>query len=92
MIKAIDASSAYPGFFEPVNDIDGRTYYDGGTSFSINIGGAINRCKELGYKESDITIDIILNSAAITLILQKWYPMLKMYTTKIILSPKSSTL
>ena len=64
LVKAIDASSAYPGFFEPVTDIDGRTYYDGGTSFSINIGGAINKCKELGFQESDITIDVILNSAA----------------------------
>lgn len=64
LIKAIDASAAYPGFFEPVDDIDGNTYYDGGTSFSINIGGAINKCKELGYAESDIVIDTLLCSAA----------------------------
>lgn len=62
--KAIDASAAYPGFFQPVDDIDGKTYYDGGSSMSINIGGAINKCKDLGFAESDIVIDIILNSAA----------------------------
>eukprot|EP00345_Euplotes_harpa_P009257 CAMPEP_0168338370 /NCGR_PEP_ID=MMETSP0213-20121227/12789_1 /TAXON_ID=151035 /ORGANISM="Euplotes harpa, Strain FSP1.4" /LENGTH=350 /DNA_ID=CAMNT_0008344125 /DNA_START=25 /DNA_END=1077 /DNA_ORIENTATION=+ len=64
LVKAIGASAAYPGFFEPISDIDDKTYYDGATSFSINIGGAINKCKSLGFKESDIVLDIILNSAA----------------------------
>lgn len=64
LIKAIDASAAYPGFFNPVDDIDDKTYYDGATSFSINIGGAINKCKELGYAESDIVIDTMLCTAA----------------------------
>lgn len=64
LIKAIDASSAYPGFFEPVDDIDNNTYYDGGTSFSVNIGGAIDACKKLGFAESDIVVDTILCSAA----------------------------
>jgi predicted acylesterase/phospholipase RssA len=61
---AIDASAAYPGFFQPVEDLDGHTYYDGGTSQSINIAGAIRQCKALGYAESDIVIDVVLNSAA----------------------------
>lgn len=64
LVKAIDASAAYPGFFDPVSDIDEETYYDGGTSFSINIGGAINWCKNHGYAEEDIVIDTILNTAA----------------------------
>jgi predicted patatin/cPLA2 family phospholipase len=64
LVKAIDASSAYPGFFDPVSDIDENTYYDGGTSFSINLSGAINRCRDLGYAEEDIVIDSILCSAA----------------------------
>jgi predicted patatin/cPLA2 family phospholipase len=64
LIKAIDASAAYPGFFEPVSDIDNNTYYDGGTSYSINLGGAIDACKKLGFAESDIVVDTILCSAA----------------------------
>ena len=64
LIKAIDASAAYPGFFDPVEDIDDEVYYDGGTSFSINMADAINRCKNLGYAESDIVVDTILNTAA----------------------------
>lgn len=64
LIKAIDASAAYPGFFKPVDDIDEEIYYDGGTSFSVDIGGVINWCKEQGYAETDIVIDTILNTAA----------------------------
>ena len=60
---AIDASAAYPGFFQPVV-IGNTTYYDGGTSMSVNIGGAINQCKKLGYSEDKITIDVLLNSGA----------------------------
>ena len=61
---AIDASAAYPGFFQPVEDLNGKTYYDGGTSMSVNIAGAINQCKDLGFDESDIVIDVLLNSGA----------------------------
>lgn len=64
LVKAIDASAAYPGFFDPVTDIDENTYYDGGTSFSVDLGTAINKCFELGYAESDIVIDTLLCSAA----------------------------
>lgn len=62
--KAIDASTAYPGFFDPVEDIDDEVYYDGGTSFSVNLADAINRCKHMGFAESDIVVDTILNTAA----------------------------
>lgn len=62
--KAIDASAAYPGFFDPVEDIDEEIYYDGGISFSVNIGDAINRCKNLGYEDKEIVLDVILNTAA----------------------------
>ena len=64
LIKVIDASAAYPGFFDPVEDIDDEVYYDGGTSFSINIADALNRCKALGFAESDIVIDTIFNTGA----------------------------
>jgi len=62
--KAIDASTAYPGFFDPVEDIDDEVYYDGGTSFSINIADAINRCRDMGFAEENIVLDVILNTAA----------------------------
>jgi predicted patatin/cPLA2 family phospholipase len=62
LVRAIDASSSYPGFFEPIQDLDNTTYYDGGTSFSVNIFGAINKCIDKGYKHNQIVIDVILCS------------------------------
>jgi len=64
LVRAIDASSSYPGFFEPVQDMDNTTYYDGGTSYSVNIFGAINRCIEMGYDHSQIVVDVIMCTGA----------------------------
>jgi len=65
LLRGVDASSSYPGFFEPITDIDeGVTYYDGGTSFSVNIFDAINRCVDYGYKYDQIVVDVILCSGA----------------------------
>jgi len=64
LIRAIDASSSFPGFFQPIHDLDNTTYYDGGTSFSINIFGAINKCKDLGYSYDQIVIDILMCTGA----------------------------
>lgn len=64
LLKAIDASSSFPGFFEPVTDLDNTTYYDGGTSYPVNIWDAINRCIDMGYSHSQIVIDVILCSGA----------------------------
>ena len=60
LLRAIDASSSYPGFFEPIEDLDNTTYYDGGTSFSVNIFGAVNKCVDMGYNYTDIVVDVIL--------------------------------
>lgn len=64
LLKAIDASSSFPGFFPPVEDLDNTTYYDGGTSFPVNIFGAVNKCKDMGFNESQIVMDVILCSGA----------------------------
>jgi predicted patatin/cPLA2 family phospholipase len=57
------ASTAIPGFFEPVN-YDNRTLIDGGVVINLDIGGAISRCKESGYKDKNIIVDIVLCSGA----------------------------
>lgn len=65
LVKAIDASSSFPGFFEPVDDFgDGVTYYDGGNSYSINIFGAINKCVDYGYDYEHIIVDVIMCTGA----------------------------
>eukprot|EP00344_Euplotes_crassus_P005309 CAMPEP_0197004298 /NCGR_PEP_ID=MMETSP1380-20130617/21202_1 /TAXON_ID=5936 /ORGANISM="Euplotes crassus, Strain CT5" /LENGTH=349 /DNA_ID=CAMNT_0042423043 /DNA_START=24 /DNA_END=1073 /DNA_ORIENTATION=+ len=64
--KAILASSSFPGFFEPVDDLgDGVTYYDGGNSYSVNIFGAINKCVDYGFDYDHIMVDVIMNSGAV---------------------------
>ena len=65
LLKAIDASSSFPGFFTPVTDIDeGVTYYDGGVSYSVNIFGAINKCVDRGFDYNHIVIDVIMCTGA----------------------------
>lgn len=64
LLRAIDASSAFPGFFAPVQDLDNTTYYDGSTSYAVDIFGAINKCVDMGYDYSQIVIDVILCSGA----------------------------
>lgn len=64
ILRAIDASSSFPGFFSPVSDLDNTTYYDGGTTHNINIWDAINGCIDEGYNHTQIVVDVILCSAA----------------------------
>lgn len=65
LLKAIDASSSYPGFFSPVSDIgDGTVYYDGGVSFSVNIHSAVLKCRDMGFDDKDIVLDVLLCSGA----------------------------
>ena len=63
LLLAIDASSSYPGFFSPVK-LNGTVYYDGGVSFSINIHDAVLKCRDKGFKDADIVIDVLLCSGA----------------------------
>lgn len=58
----VRASSAVPGAFESV-DVDGVTNSDGGCVMGVNIFSAVTRCKEAGYKESDIVVDLITCSS-----------------------------
>ena len=42
--------------------IDGHVYVDGGVMQGVDVGSIIRRCNELGYKNSDIVVDIVLTS------------------------------
>lgn len=55
----IIASASMPFAF-PHKHIDNKTYVDGGSVWNIDIGAGINRCLNLGYKESSIVVDAIL--------------------------------
>lgn len=55
---AIRASSTMPIFFEPVN-FGSMSLIDGGTFSILNFHEAIHRCREHGFEDKDIIIDII---------------------------------
>ena len=53
-------SSTVEGLFPPVHE-DGHFIVDGGTQYLIELASAISFCSNLGYKDSDIIIDLLLN-------------------------------
>ena len=63
-IESVMASSAIPAIFPPVVDASGETLVDGGAIWNSDLPSAVNGCRDLGYKDSDIILDIILCGGA----------------------------
>jgi predicted acylesterase/phospholipase RssA len=63
LMTAIDASSSFPGFFSPVK-FNGTMYYDGGVSFNVDIHNAVLKCRDNGFEDKDIVIDVLLCTGA----------------------------
>lgn len=63
LVDAMFASMSFAGFFPPA-DVLGSQWFDGSAVWDIDIFSAINRCKDLGYKNSDIVVDVIMTSSA----------------------------
>ena len=59
MADAIQASASIPGFFEPVN-MDGYVLVDGGIFTNLNVHESVIKCREKGFKDKDIIVDVIL--------------------------------
>ena len=58
-INALISSTSIPGAFAPER-IDGRSLADGSLHTTVAIGEPINRCRDEGYKDEDIIIDILM--------------------------------
>lgn len=58
LVDASLASSAVPIIF-PAIEFKGKMYQDGGLKHGIDILSGINECKEKGFEEKDIVVDII---------------------------------
>ena len=58
-MDAIISTSSLPMIFPPVN-IGQMTLIDGGTFTNINMGAAINRCRE-EVEDKDIIVDAVMN-------------------------------
>ena len=65
-------STAMPFFF-PYKVYNGSIFMDGGVLLNVHVHSALRRCKELGYAEEDIIIDVILPTG---------YQIDKMYTNQ----------
>ena len=59
MAQAIRATASIPVFFEPVY-IDGSVLVDGGVYTNLNVHEAILRCREHGFADKDIIVDVIM--------------------------------
>jgi predicted acylesterase/phospholipase RssA len=63
LVEAVMCSSAMPAFF-PFQPYNNTIYVDGGTINNIDIASAIYLCRELGYDDTDIIVDVIMCTAA----------------------------
>ena len=63
LVDALFASMSFAGFFPPA-DVLGSSWFDGSAVWDIDIFSAINRCTDKGFAQKDITVDIIMTSAA----------------------------
>lgn len=60
---ALYASLSFAGFFPPA-DVLGSYYFDGSAVWDIDIFSAVNRCKDKGFKNEDIVVDVVMTSSA----------------------------
>lgn len=63
LVDSLYASMSFAGFFPPA-DVLGSSYFDGSAVWDIDIFSAINSCKDLGFAEADIDVDVIMTSSA----------------------------
>jgi len=61
-IGAIMSSGAYPVVFPNIN-FKNKTFMDGGVKVSVDIPTAVNKCRDRGFMDTDIVVDVLLNSA-----------------------------
>lgn len=60
----IVGSSSVPGFFIPMV-VGDRVWVDGGTLNNLNLRGGIAECHDIGAKDEDIVIDVVMTNPCI---------------------------
>ena len=63
LADAMYASMSIAGFFPPA-DVLGSSFFDGSAVWDIDVFSAINRCTDMGFKNEDIVVDVIMTSPA----------------------------
>ena len=60
LIKVLQASLSFPGVFKAIEAFD-SLWFTGSAIYEIDIIGPITHCRELGYNDSDIIMDVVLS-------------------------------
>ena len=60
ILDAVVASATIPVIFSPVTGIDDGVYVDGGVFTNMDMAEAILKCREQGFEDKDIIIDVIM--------------------------------
>jgi len=63
LVDAMFASMSFAGFFPPAEVLD-SSWFDGSAVWDIDIFSAVNRCKDLGFDNENIVVDVIMTSSA----------------------------
>jgi predicted acylesterase/phospholipase RssA len=63
LVDALYASLSFAGFFPPA-EVLGSSYYDGSAVWDVDIFSAVNKCKDKGFADKDIIVDVVLTSSA----------------------------
>ena len=60
---ALYASLSFAGFFPPA-DVLNSYFFDGSAVWDIDIFSGVNRCKDKGFSNEDIVVDVVMTSSA----------------------------
>jgi len=63
VVTATMCSSAMPAIFPYIN-FRNSSYIDGGSVLNLDVGGAVDFCREIVDDDSDIIVDVILCTGA----------------------------
>jgi predicted acylesterase/phospholipase RssA len=59
IVDSLISSSSIPFFFTPVK-LNNSVLVDGGVFTNLDMSEAIIKCKDLGYKEENIIVDVVM--------------------------------
>lgn len=60
MVKILQASVSFPGVFKTIEAFD-SVWFTGSAIYETDVIAPINHCTQLGYKQEDIVLDVILS-------------------------------
>ena len=56
--RAVLASGSIPVVFPPMH-LQGKYLIDGGTVWNTNVNSAVQKCRDMGFADHDIVVDVV---------------------------------